>query len=215
MRDKMAAQYPGRNGWDLKYAPGGLMDIEFIAQALQLIHAPAHPAILDTNTIAALDKMAAAGFLEGADARLLIEAPAGTGADPDPAHRPGRDPGGRGGVAGSEGAAGAGRRKRAASRKPRAAGRDAKRHARDFQSPDGNASPFDKLRVRIFLWASYWSLDAGASDCRSMGLLGGQPNQKFGWKGQMHLLNPNPCNWSLCNRCYCFPKHSFIDKIRP
>ena len=74
MRDKIAAQYPGRNRWDLKYAPGGLVDIEFLAQALQLVHAPAHPAILDTNTVAALEKIAAAGFLEDADARLLIEA---------------------------------------------------------------------------------------------------------------------------------------------
>jgi glutamate-ammonia-ligase adenylyltransferase len=74
MRDKIAAQYPGRNRWDLKYAPGGLVDIEFLAQALQLVHAPAHPAILDTNTVAALEKIAAAGFLGDADARLLIEA---------------------------------------------------------------------------------------------------------------------------------------------
>ncbi len=40
MRKKIAAQYPGRNAWDLKYAPGGLIDIEFLAQALQLVHAP-------------------------------------------------------------------------------------------------------------------------------------------------------------------------------
>jgi [glutamine synthetase] adenylyltransferase / [glutamine synthetase]-adenylyl-L-tyrosine phosphorylase len=73
MRNKIAAQYPGRNRWDLKYAPGGLVDIEFLAQALQLVHAPARPEILDTNTVAALEKIAAAGFLGDADARLLIE----------------------------------------------------------------------------------------------------------------------------------------------
>ncbi len=74
MRQKIAAQYPGRNRWDLKYAPGGLIDIEFLAQALQLIHAPECPEILDTNTVAALEKIAAAGFLSDADGRLLIEA---------------------------------------------------------------------------------------------------------------------------------------------
>ena len=74
MREKIAAQYPGHNRWDLKYAPGGLIDIEFLAQALQLIHAPARPDILDTNTVAALQKIAAAGFLGEADARILIEA---------------------------------------------------------------------------------------------------------------------------------------------
>ena len=73
MREKIAAQYPGRNRWDLKYAPGGLIDIEFLAQALQLIHAPARPDILDTNTVAALKKISATGFLGEADARLLIE----------------------------------------------------------------------------------------------------------------------------------------------
>ena len=74
MREKIAAQYPGRNRWDLKYTSGGLVDIEFLAQALQLIHASTHPEILDTNTVAALKKIAAAGLLGQADGRLLIEA---------------------------------------------------------------------------------------------------------------------------------------------
>ncbi|HWC63607.1 MAG TPA: bifunctional [glutamine synthetase] adenylyltransferase/[glutamine synthetase]-adenylyl-L-tyrosine phosphorylase, partial [Rhizomicrobium sp.] len=74
MREKVAAQYPGRSIWDLKYAPGGLMDIEFIAQTLQLLHAHARPDILDTNTIRALTKIAEAGFLGSADATLLREA---------------------------------------------------------------------------------------------------------------------------------------------
>jgi glutamate-ammonia-ligase adenylyltransferase len=73
MREKIAAQYPGSNHWDLKYAPGGLIDIEFLAQTLQLVHASAHPDILDTNTVAALTKIAAAGLLDAADAALVIE----------------------------------------------------------------------------------------------------------------------------------------------
>jgi [glutamine synthetase] adenylyltransferase / [glutamine synthetase]-adenylyl-L-tyrosine phosphorylase len=73
MRKKIAAQYPGGNVWDLKYAPGGLIDIEFVAQAFQLIHAPDHPALLDTNIIAALKKMAG-NALAPDDANLLIEA---------------------------------------------------------------------------------------------------------------------------------------------
>ena len=74
MRAKVAAQYPGDGIWDLKYAPGALMDIEFIAQTLQLVHAPVHPDILDANTIAALQKLAAARLLEAADAQALIAA---------------------------------------------------------------------------------------------------------------------------------------------
>jgi glutamate-ammonia-ligase adenylyltransferase len=36
--------------WDLKYAAGGFVDLEFIAQYLQLVHAEDEPAILDTHT---------------------------------------------------------------------------------------------------------------------------------------------------------------------
>ncbi|HKU54025.1 MAG TPA: hypothetical protein VJP60_01570, partial [Rhizomicrobium sp.] len=71
MRARMAESFPGRNAWDLKYTPGGLVDIEFIAQALQLVHAPARPDILDTNTLAALENLRSAGFLTAADAEVL------------------------------------------------------------------------------------------------------------------------------------------------
>ena len=74
MRAKVETSYPGRNLWDLKYAPGGMMDIEFIAQALQLLHAHARPEILDTNTIRALEKLGEAGLLNNADLTLLLEA---------------------------------------------------------------------------------------------------------------------------------------------
>jgi glutamate-ammonia-ligase adenylyltransferase len=74
MRARMAEAFPGRNAFDLKHAPGGLVDIEFIAQSLQLIHAPALPDILDTNTIAALGKLRDAGLLSVSDADMLIAA---------------------------------------------------------------------------------------------------------------------------------------------
>ena len=74
MRRRMAETFPGHNVWDLKYAPGGLVDLEFIAQTLQLVHGPAEPGILDTNTIAALEKLRAAGFLSTDDGAVLIEA---------------------------------------------------------------------------------------------------------------------------------------------
>lgn len=72
MRARMAETFAGRNAWDLKYAAGGLVDIEFIAQTLQLVHAPAHPDILDTNTVAALEKLQRAGFLTASDGDVLI-----------------------------------------------------------------------------------------------------------------------------------------------
>ena len=74
MRLRMAETFPGNNVWDLKYAPGGLVDIEFIAQTLELVHGPLRPEVLDTNTIAALEKLQAAGFLSPGDAGALVEA---------------------------------------------------------------------------------------------------------------------------------------------
>jgi glutamate-ammonia-ligase adenylyltransferase len=69
MREKLAAQFPGKNHWDLKFAPGGLVDIEFVAQSLQLTGGAA---VLSTNTIAALNKLGAAGLLSSDSAGTLI-----------------------------------------------------------------------------------------------------------------------------------------------
>jgi [glutamine synthetase] adenylyltransferase / [glutamine synthetase]-adenylyl-L-tyrosine phosphorylase len=74
MRAKVAATYPGRNPWDLKYAPGGLMDIEFTAQILQLLHAHEKPAVLSANTVAALTQLRAAEVLGEDEADGLIAA---------------------------------------------------------------------------------------------------------------------------------------------
>jgi glutamate-ammonia-ligase adenylyltransferase len=72
MREKVAGQFPGKNRWDLKYAPGGLVDIEFVAQAIQLRTARADA--LDTNTIAALKKLNDVGALPANESDALIEA---------------------------------------------------------------------------------------------------------------------------------------------
>ena len=74
MRGRIARDKRDGGPWDVKLAPGGLLDVEFIAQALQLVHAHAHPEILDTNTETALAKAAAAGLLAPADAELLLGA---------------------------------------------------------------------------------------------------------------------------------------------
>ncbi|HEY5047016.1 MAG TPA: bifunctional [glutamine synthetase] adenylyltransferase/[glutamine synthetase]-adenylyl-L-tyrosine phosphorylase [Rhizomicrobium sp.] len=74
MRGKLAVQFPARNMWDLKFAPGGLVDIEFIAQFLQLKHAAANLDVLDPNIIGALEKLGRADFLGADDAGALIDA---------------------------------------------------------------------------------------------------------------------------------------------
>ncbi|MBV8978104.1 MAG: bifunctional [glutamine synthetase] adenylyltransferase/[glutamine synthetase]-adenylyl-L-tyrosine phosphorylase [Alphaproteobacteria bacterium] len=52
MRLKLASQFPAKSRWDLKFAAGGLVDVEFAAQTLELLR---H--VFDTNTIAALEKL--------------------------------------------------------------------------------------------------------------------------------------------------------------
>src|SRR5262249_38031652 len=57
--------------WDLKNAAGGLTDIDFIAQYLQLVHAAARPEILDVNTLQVLDNAEQLGFLPRPAAEVL------------------------------------------------------------------------------------------------------------------------------------------------
>ncbi len=74
MRARIAAEKGTESIWDLKQVRGGLVDLEFMAQYLQLIHAPAHPGVLDQNTLGAYQKLAAAGLLSPAHADVLIPA---------------------------------------------------------------------------------------------------------------------------------------------
>jgi len=71
MRRAIAAEKGDAARWDLKYAAGGLIDLEFIAQYLQLVHAAAVPDILDTATAAVLEKAARLGILAAEDAEVL------------------------------------------------------------------------------------------------------------------------------------------------
>lgn len=74
MRQRIAAEKGTTDMWDLKQVRGGLVDLEFIAQYLQLIHASTCPAVLDTNTGQALAKLRQAGVLSDADGQTLLEA---------------------------------------------------------------------------------------------------------------------------------------------
>ncbi len=74
MRARIEAEKPAADAFDLKLARGGLIDVEFIAQALQLIHAADRPEIVSTNTEAALVAAAEAGVLDRADADVLVPA---------------------------------------------------------------------------------------------------------------------------------------------
>ncbi|HVW20842.1 MAG TPA: hypothetical protein VHC86_06470 [Opitutaceae bacterium] len=59
---------------NVKLGPGGIREIEFIAQSLQLLHAGAYPFLQTHATTAALEGLARYGLLAPADARGLIGA---------------------------------------------------------------------------------------------------------------------------------------------
>jgi len=74
MRGRMARDLPPDGPWDVKLRPGGLIDVEFIAQALQLVHARAHPEVCHPTTRLALERFGKAGLLPADDVALLVHA---------------------------------------------------------------------------------------------------------------------------------------------
>jgi len=74
MRARLARDLPPAGPWDVRLRAGGLIEVEFIAQALQLVHARDHPEVLSPTTRIALGQLAEAGLLGGAEADLLIRA---------------------------------------------------------------------------------------------------------------------------------------------
>ncbi len=71
MRHAIAAEKGDKDRWNLKYVAGGLVDIEFIAQYLQLVHGATTPEILDTSTVRVLDKAWRLGLLPTEHAEVL------------------------------------------------------------------------------------------------------------------------------------------------
>jgi glutamate-ammonia-ligase adenylyltransferase len=71
MRRAIALEKGEDDVWDLKYAAGGTVDIDFIAQYLQLVHAADKPDILDVSTLHVLDNAARLGVLPQSAAQVL------------------------------------------------------------------------------------------------------------------------------------------------
>ncbi len=74
MRARIEKEKGTKDIWDLKQVAGGLVDIEFISQFLQLAHAHENPEVLAQGTEAALEKLRDSGVLLQDDAELLLEA---------------------------------------------------------------------------------------------------------------------------------------------
>jgi glutamate-ammonia-ligase adenylyltransferase len=74
MRARIEAEKGTGAIWDLKQVRGGVVDVEFIAQYLQLAHGHRHPEVLDPTTLTALARLRAAGLLSDSHAEVLIPA---------------------------------------------------------------------------------------------------------------------------------------------
>jgi [glutamine synthetase] adenylyltransferase / [glutamine synthetase]-adenylyl-L-tyrosine phosphorylase len=100
MRAKMVQAHPVRGPWDIKRQKGGLIDLEFLTQAYQLLGAAKGLNVVRANTLEALAALASAGVLDnesagrlryaGAilhDIRQLLAVASGPGFDPDTASK--------------------------------------------------------------------------------------------------------------------------------
>jgi glutamate-ammonia-ligase adenylyltransferase len=74
MRARMTRELRPHGPWDVKLRVGGLIDIEFIAQVQQLIHAHDPGFRRSQTTHTALQRLSQAGALTQPDAALLIKA---------------------------------------------------------------------------------------------------------------------------------------------
>jgi glutamate-ammonia-ligase adenylyltransferase len=75
MRKRIETEKATDDIWDLKQVRGGLVDLEFIVQHLQLAHASKHSAVLQQTTLMGLAAMASEGIIRPEDYERL--APAG------------------------------------------------------------------------------------------------------------------------------------------
>ncbi len=74
MRNRIDDEHHSDFVWEVKYIRGGFVDIDFVAQYLQLRHAHEVPRVLSPNTRTALRALRDNGFLDVAIADDLVEA---------------------------------------------------------------------------------------------------------------------------------------------
>jgi glutamate-ammonia-ligase adenylyltransferase len=72
-RAETDAQRPGLGGAEIKRSPGGIRDVEFSVQLLQLVHGHHDPTIRNRSTLGALAELAAAGYVSAEDGTVLAD----------------------------------------------------------------------------------------------------------------------------------------------
>ncbi|MEN3973909.1 bifunctional [glutamine synthetase] adenylyltransferase/[glutamine synthetase]-adenylyl-L-tyrosine phosphorylase [Emcibacter sp. SYSU 3D8] len=63
MRRRLAAEFGTENPWSVKHVRGGLLDLEFIGQYLQLRHGMGNPALFSPRTLAVFENILGTGLI--------------------------------------------------------------------------------------------------------------------------------------------------------
>ena len=72
-RMEMEIAREGEDHFNIKTGRGGMVDVEFIAQYLQLLHGEERPALRQSNTLRSLEALEREGVLTGADFTALAD----------------------------------------------------------------------------------------------------------------------------------------------
>ena len=73
LRQRAVEQYGTTGGSDVKNGTGGIRDIEFLLQALQMLHHSLYPELFTGNTLAGLMHLEEAGLMEPGKVEQLRE----------------------------------------------------------------------------------------------------------------------------------------------
>jgi glutamate-ammonia-ligase adenylyltransferase len=74
LRARQARELVPAGRVNIKYSPGGIVDVEYTAQYLQILHASQRPELRTTETLSALDRLGALGILGQAESDDLLAA---------------------------------------------------------------------------------------------------------------------------------------------
>ena len=73
MRERQVRQLVSPGSFNAKLSPGGLVDVEYLVQGLQIAHGKRFPALRSTNTLQAIAALAKTGIIPEGDAARLRE----------------------------------------------------------------------------------------------------------------------------------------------
>ena len=73
-RAEREVERKGLSDREIKLGPGGIRDIEFTVQLLQLVHGHSDPDLRSPTTVTTIDELADAGYIDGDDATRLLDA---------------------------------------------------------------------------------------------------------------------------------------------